>query len=243
MKREPVYLAAGFQLVGLALYVEKKNTLVLTDVHIGYEEALNKQGILIPRLQFKKTVMRMKHVLGHFSKPLKEIVVAGDLKHEFGTISEQEWRETLKFLDLLAAHCERVVLVKGNHDTILGPIADKRKVAVVDYYVIGDCYIHHGHVIPADSDFAKASTLIIGHEHPAVALRHEGRTEVFKCFLHGSWQDKELIVLPSFNAVTEGTDVTKEKLLSPFLHQQLEDFDVFVAADKSYHFGKLKNLM
>jgi len=48
--------------------------------------------------------------------------------------------------------------------------------------------------------------------------------------------------MPSFCLVTEGTDILKEKLLSPFLDQDLKNFDVFVVADKVYDFGKLKNL-
>ena len=236
------YLIPHCRSVGLGLYLEKENTLIISDVHIGYEEALNKQGIFIPRLQFRKTMKRIHDIFSFFPNKFKEIIISGDLKHEFGTISAQEWRETLKFLDELAKHCERVVLVKGNHDTVLGPIAAKRDVLIVDHYVISNYYIHHGHFIPDDEDFKNASILIIGHEHPAVAIASEGRVEVFKCFLCGTWKEKKLLVLPSFNAVTEGTDVLKDELLSPFLHQKLDAFDVFIAADKTYSFGKIKNL-
>ena len=49
-------------------------------------------------------------------------------------------------------------------------------------------------------------------------------------------------VQPSFNLVTEGTDLMKESLLSPFLQQNLDNFGVFVVADKVYRFGELKGL-
>jgi len=39
-------------------------------------------------------------------------------------------------LDFLGKNCDEVILVKGNHDTILGPIADKRRVRVVDGVVV-----------------------------------------------------------------------------------------------------------
>ena len=45
------------EIVDLALYFD--STLVIADVHIGYEEALNKQGVLVPRLQFEDIVKRM----------------------------------------------------------------------------------------------------------------------------------------------------------------------------------------
>ena len=124
----------NLEIVDLALFFD--STLVIADIHIGYEEALNKQGVLVPRLQFGEMVKRMESIFNKLkNKKIEKIVVNGDLKHEFGTISEQEWRNTLKFLDLLAKHCDEIILIKGNHDTILGPIAKKRNVKVLDYYL------------------------------------------------------------------------------------------------------------
>ena len=78
----------NIEIVGLALYFDA--TLVIADVHIGYEEALNKQGILVPRLQFEEMVKRMERIFYVLkNKRIERIVVNGDLKHEFGTISEQ----------------------------------------------------------------------------------------------------------------------------------------------------------
>ena len=61
------------------------------------------------------------------------IVVNGDLKHEFGKISEQEWRETLKLIELLAKNCKKLLLTKGNHDKIVEPIAKKRNIDIITY--------------------------------------------------------------------------------------------------------------
>src|SRR3989344_4737833 len=127
--------------IDLALCLD--STLIISDVHIGYEEALNKQGVLIPRLQFGEMVKRIEKISGIAGK-IDKIIINGDLKHEFGTISEQEWRNVLKFLDLLAKHCNEVILIKGNHDMILGPIARKRNVRIVDYYLIDNVLIIHG---------------------------------------------------------------------------------------------------
>ena len=75
----------NIKIIDLALYLEKFKTLVIADSHIGYEEALNKQGILVPRFQFKELIQRLEKILKK-TKP-KTIVVNGDIKHEFGTIS------------------------------------------------------------------------------------------------------------------------------------------------------------
>ena len=227
------------EIADLALYFD--STLVIADVHIGYEEALNKQGILVPRLQFEEMAKRMERIFGILkNKKLKRIVVNGDLKHEFGTISEQEWRNTLKFIDLLAKHCKEVILVKGNHDTILGPIAKKRNVKVVDYFEAGNILVIHGNKI--SQNIKKYETIVIGHEHPAVSLKEGPRIEQFKCFLKGRYKGKNLIVQPSFNSMIEGTNILRDKIMSPFLQQNLDNFKVYVVEDKVYEFGKLGNL-
>jgi len=50
-----------------------------------------------------------------------------------------------------------------------------------------------------------------------------------------------LIVTPSCNMLIEGTDILKDKLLSPYL-KNIEDFEVFIIEDKIYDFGKIKKL-
>jgi hypothetical protein len=236
-------LTDDIEIFDLSLYLHKRNSLVIGDVHIGFEEALNKQGILLPRFQFKDTLQRLKKIFSLLpSKKLNEIIVNGDLKHEFGTISEQEWRETLQFLDFLGGYCAKIILVKGNHDIILDPIAKKRNIAVVKDYCADNIFICHGHIIPDSTNFKKAEIVIMGNEHPAVSIREGPRSELFKCFIKGKWRDKLLIVMPSFNLVTIGTDILKEEVLSPFLKQDLSEFEVFVVGDKTYEFGTIGQL-
>ncbi len=117
----------GIEILGKALWMPKQKMLILADLHIGYEEALNKQGVLVPRTQFKETKREIEGLLQEL-KP-RTIVINGDLKHEFGEISRQEWHETIAILDLLLEKA-RVILIKGNHDTILEPIAKKKNLEI-----------------------------------------------------------------------------------------------------------------
>ena len=230
-------ISSDIQIIDLALYLPKYKTLIIADSHIGFEEALNKQGILVPRFQFKELIQRLEKILSKV-KP-ETIIINGDVKHEFGRISEQEWRHTLRLIDFLSRHCKNLFLIKGNHDTILGPIAEKRKITTADQIILGDILITHGHKLVK---FPKPiKTIIIGHEHPAVGLREKARVEIFKCFLKGKYKKAVLIVQPSLNLVTEGTDITREKLLSPFL-KDIRNFECFIVEDKVYRFGKIKNL-
>jgi uncharacterized protein len=233
-------ITKSLEIIDLALYYKKENTLIISDTHIGLEESLNKQGMLIPRFQFKEIMKRLEVILEKLPR-LNKVIINGDIKHEFGTISEQEWRLTLRLLDFLALHAESIVLIKGNHDTILGPIAQKRNVTIVDHMLLGNSIlITHGDKIPKIPKGIK--TIIIGHEHPALSLRDGARVETVKCFLKGTYKKMDLIVLPSFNLVHEGTDVLKEDLFSPFLDQDISRFEVFVVADKVYDFGKIKDI-
>lgn len=230
----------GIEIKNKALWIRKEKILIIADLHLGYEEALNKQGILVPRQMFSEIKKEIKKLL---KLSPKIIVINGDLKHEFGEISGQEWFEVLEILDLLLKNKRKVILVKGNHDTVLGPIARKKGLEVKDYFCFGNICVLHGHKIFLNDAIHKAKIVIIGHEHPAISI-HEGiKQEKYKCFILGSWKNKKIVVMPSFFTVFEGSDLKKEKLLSPYLNEKkIKNFRVFILGDKIYRFGKLKGL-
>jgi len=231
-------IAKDIEIIDLGLYLTKYKTLVLADTHLGFEESLNKNGVFIPRFHIKDLTERLEKILKNLE--IDKIIINGDIKHEFKGISEQEWRNTIQIIDLLKQKCKELILIRGNHDKILNIIAAKKELKIADQIVIDDILITHGHKMLKIPTSVKK--IIIGHEHPAVGLHEGARIETFKCFLKGKFNGKLLIVMPSLNLVTEGTDVTKEKLLSPFLQQDLNNFEAFVVADKVYYFGKLKGL-
>lgn len=235
----------GIKIRGKSLWMPHERILIIADLHIGYEESLNKRGILVPRAQFEETKKDLEELFKEV-KP-KTIVINGDLKHEFGEISKQEWQDTFKVLDILDKNCGKIILVKGNHDSILLPIIkkiNKKKIKFVDNYIIEDICILHGHKLnmKVGSIIRNSKTIIIAHEHPAISMTEGARHETYKCFLLGKWRDKKMIVMPSFLPIVEGSDIRKEEILSPFLKQNLTDFDVFVVSDKVYEFGKLGKL-
>ena len=134
----------------------------------------------------------------------------------------------------------------GNHDKIIGPIARKRNLEIKKYEITNDLLVIHGDEIIDNFDEIlkknKIKKIIIGHEHPAISFRRESRIEKYKCFLEGKWKKYYLIVLPSFNPAVEGSDVLKEELFSQFLSSGIGNFNVYAVEDKTYSFGKLKNL-
>ncbi len=237
-------ISKGIRIIDLALYLKERNALVIGDVHLGFEEAQNKMGVFLPRFQFKDSIARLEKIFTEIGKEADEIVINGDLKHAFGEISEQEWREILKFIDFLAVHSRKIIIVKGNHDVILYPITRKRNIQIVETYSIGEIFISHGHTIPDAEKLENAKIMLIGDEHPAITLKEGGRAELFKCYLKGKWKGKDIIIMPSFNQVTIGTDILKEKFQSPFMERNvISDFELYVVGeDGVYDFGKVKNI-
>jgi len=235
---ESYKLINGIYLIDKALWLEKQKILAIADLHIGYEGYLvEEQGILLPRRLFQM----IKKDLGFFINFLqpKKILINGDLKHEFGKISEQEWQETLAALDLMLEKAE-VILIKGNHDTILEPIARKKGLKIVDYYCCSSICFMHGHKI-FDKPLKKAKILVFAHTHPAIILREGIKAERYKCWLFGSWKGKQVIVMPSFIPYAEGIDVLSQHFDQPFL-KNLSNFEVLAIGDKIYKMGRVKNL-
>ena len=231
----------GLSIIDLGLYLEKEKILVFSDFHLGYEEAMARSGVLIPRYQFKDTEERLKKIFEKINGKLNAIVITGDLKHEFGTINRQEWRDVNAILNLFNEYTNKIILLKGNHDPLLPSIAKRKGLTIKKTYKIKNKLMMHGDILPEKD--VKQEVIIIGHEHPAISLSDGITTEKVKAFITGKWKDKTIIVLPSFNLVTEGTNIISDRLLSPFL-KDVKDFEAYAVPefDKVLYFGKIKDL-
>lgn len=229
------------KIVDLALWLPKHKTIAISDLHIGYEEALNTRGILIPRHQVKDTLERLGKILAVTGK-LDKIIINGDLKHEFGSVNKDEFFGVRDVISLLLKHCRELIILEGNHDKILG-YAKREGVKIMQTVLIGEALFAHGDSIIKTPDADGAKTIVIGHAHPAISVSDGIASEKVKCFLVGRWKFKNLIALPSFNLVTEGTDVTTEETLSPYL-ENMRNFEAFAVPkfNEILYFGKLKNL-
>ncbi|MBI2046939.1 metallophosphoesterase [Candidatus Pacearchaeota archaeon] len=229
----------GIEIKGKALWIAKEKILAVADLHIGYEQALNEQGILAPREMFKEIEKEIKGLLK--LKP-KIIVINGDLKHEFGRISRQEWKDVSNILDFLKKHAKKIILIKGNHDTILKPISRQRGIDARNFYIKKDVCFIHGHKMFAECLDKKIKTLIMGHRHPAIILRDKAKSESYKCFLAGRWKGKRVIIMPSFFPLVEGSDISADFENKLAFNFNLKNFEVYAIGDKVYDFGKLKKV-
>ncbi|MBX4211955.1 metallophosphoesterase [Candidatus Pacearchaeota archaeon] len=193
--------------LGKCLYIEEKGkkTLAVGDLHLGYEESLNRAGIFVLRTQFKEMIEEFNEVFRKIGK-VDSVILLGDVKHHFGSILKQERNDLLALLDYLRDHSKEVIIVKGNHDTVLEFIARERDIQVRPFYIYESYCFMHG-----DKDFEeiherKVDYWIVGHVHPAVTLIDGVKSEKYKCFLEGEYKGKKVIIVPSFFDISEGSD-------------------------------------
>lgn len=195
--------------IGKCLLLEEKGkkVLVVGDLHFGFEEALNNSGVFVVRKMFEEVKKEFEEVFEKIGKTDK-VVLLGDVKHEFGRISSQEWKEILGLVDYFKEKCDELVVVKGNHDVMLSGLLKKKEVRFEKYYIWSDKvgFVH------GDEDFSdiwneKIELVVVGHAHPAVKIGNNVRKEKYKCFLEGKFKGKKLIIVPSFFDINEGSDL------------------------------------
>lgn len=236
--------------IGKCLTIEEfgKRILIIGDLHFGIEESLNKAGVFVTRKMYEEMIWELERVFekiegGKDGRKVDEVVLLGDVKHEFGNIARQEWKEVSDFIDYLRGKIKiggNIIIIKGNHDKIIEPIASRKKVDVKDYYITGEvCFLH------GDKDFVenyekKIKYWIMGHGHPAVKISDGVKVEKYKCFLSGKFKDKEIIVVPSFLEVSPGSD-PRENDLGLAWEFDLDKFEINVVGEslEVLSFGKL----
>ena len=241
---ENIEIINGFR----AVYVKELDLIVVSDLQLGEELYLaEERGIFVPQIQLKE----MKKELSEILKKVKarRILINGDVKHEFGEASKQEWREVIELVEFLRRKVDEIIVVRGNHDNYLLTIASKINLQVFDPFYLEKGYLFsHGHKkFPYPTNF---HTLIIGHEEPAIILK-EGFDKIkLPALLYGKMKDgRRIICLPAFSFLSSGTEINvadKEDLLSPILREdvEIEKLEV-IGIDRevgALRFGKLKEI-
>ena len=240
---EEIELINGFR----AIYIKEIDLLVISDLQLGEELYLAEKGIFVPQIQLKE----MKKELNSVFKKVKanRILINGDIKHEFGEASRQEWREVIELVEFLRRRTKEIIVVRGNHDNYLLNIASKINLQIFDPFYLEKGYLFtHGHKkFSYPKDF---HTLIIGHEEPAIILKEGFDRIKLPALLYGKMKNgKRIICLPAFSYLSSGTEINvvdKEDLLSPILKEDVEIDELeVIGIDKevgALKFGKLKNI-
>lgn len=232
--------------IGKCALIDEKSerALIVGDLHLGFEEYLNNSGILVSRQMYKEIVEYFEKVYKRSGK-VDKIVLLGDVKHDFGKIGKQEWFESLELFDYLKKTFlkikGKIIIVKGNHDKLIEPIVKRKKfVELVDFYLIGKSAFIHGDRMFEILKSNKIERIFLGHGHPAIKLKEGNKIEIYKCYLVGSWKEKEIIVCPSFIDYREGSD-PRENEMKYFEKLDLNNFKALIIDEELnvLNFGKI----
>jgi len=231
-----------------AIYVKELDLIVISDLQLGEELYLaEEKGIFVPQIQFKEIKKELRSIFRKVKA--SRILINGDVKHEFGEASKQEWREVIELVEFLRKRVKEIIVVRGNHDNYLLTIASKINLQIFDPFYLERGYLFaHGH--KKFSYPKNFHTLVIGHEEPAIVIKHGFDRIKLPALLYGRMKDgKRIICLPAFSTLSSGTEINvvdEEDLLSPILKEDVElDELKVVGIDKevgALNFGKLKEI-
>ena len=201
------------------------DALVVADLHLGCEAALEYQGMSLPRMQTRK----LRRVILDLVEDLRPemLIVAGDLKHNFSKNLTQEWDDVADFIRSISAVAE-VIVIRGNHDNYLGSILAEFGIRLRSELKLGRFRIIHGH-----TGYLSGPT-IMGHIHPSMTLEDDVGARVRRpCFLYHSAAGA--LVLPALSIVSPGLDIVRTPppaaISPPLAELGWDDFTPIVFCD------------
>ena len=112
------------------LVLDDGPTVVLGDLHLGYEKALEEEGMYIPRINTDSIREALNRIICKYEP--KRIVLLGDIKHDFKRTRYESKEEVRRVIELLENAAD-VIVVKGNHDNFLQNILYDTGLMAVDY--------------------------------------------------------------------------------------------------------------
>lgn len=146
----------------------KHKTLVIADLHIGWEMALSQKGIHIPT-QTPRLLSKLINLTSS-CKPEK-LLILGDVKHTVATAEIGEWHDVPDFFNELKKQIKEICVIRGNHDGNLEALLPENiKILSATGIALDEVGFFHGHRWPSPT-LLKCKTLIMGHVHPIVAFR------------------------------------------------------------------------
>lgn len=178
-----------------AIYIEKFNCLLVSDVHLGKSETFQTFGVPISSQVNRQTLDRLQTLCSRLE--LKKLIILGDLFHSRFALTKDvldDWSEFLKEISI------DTTLILGNHDRHLGrSLNEMAMTCVTEAIQLGNLVLSH------EPSPQQNYLNICGHIHPCVRIKTRLDQLRLPCFYLE--HSKNLLVLPSFGEFTGGYDV------------------------------------
>jgi putative SbcD/Mre11-related phosphoesterase len=205
-----------------ALWIPETSTAVIADLHLGYSWAQRRRGELGPLADFRagEKVLGIRDQL----RP-KRFVFLGDLVHAPRPCApERVWIEDI--LKQLASEAE-LIAVRGNHDRRFA--SEFAHLPFQDVLTWSDGLVTAAHGDRMDFAWPENHTLILGHLHPALAIRDSsGAGHKMPVFLG----NRHCLVLPAFSPFARGYDIISGLPSEIIRCFRSEEIEVFAATGK-----------
>ena len=142
-----------------------KNFLVISDIHIGLEDKIRRNGILIdPRQNIDESIRLMTKI--HWETGVNELIILGDLKSSIRIITRTEWDNVPYFLESLNK-LFNIYLIPGNHDGNIKQLLPENVNLMRSKGIEFDnILLTHGHTLPRIG--MNVEKIIVGHLHPII---------------------------------------------------------------------------
>ncbi|MFP4142969.1 MAG: metallophosphoesterase [Thermoplasmata archaeon] len=176
-----------------------RNTVIVTDFHLGYESVMREDGVSLPQLQKEKILDRLSNIKNRYDP--KTVVVLGDFKHNFGRSEDSDFSDLLDMMDYIM-ESSSLVMIKGNHDNYLKNLTEIKGVPLYEEKMdMDNITLTHGH-----KEIVSDGIIIMGHEHPMIELKDDiGSRMLFPSFLYN--EKHKVLVLPAIDPMSKGRDV------------------------------------
>jgi len=210
---------------------EQKKHLVITDLHIGFENTFSRNKIFLGNNSSIKqiTAAVTKLILKEY---VDSLILLGDTKSSIQRITKNEWNDVPYFFEQVKKISD-VTLVPGNHDAgIEKLVPDEITMISSKGIVIDDVLLTHGHSMPSEN-FSSVNRIIMGHIHPVffqddslvngerVWISLKAKKELIFPSAKG---DIEITVIPSFNPYFYATQKRHyKKSISPIIEKIKND--------------------
>jgi len=211
-----------------ALVIEgKKKSLVMTDLHIGFENELGRKKIIVGRNSTVSQTTDEVNKIIKLENP-DSLILLGDIKSSIQNISNNEWNDVPYFFKNII-HDLEIILVPGNHDgNIEKLIPENVSLTSPNGVIIDDVLLTHGHAMPK-SNFSGVSKIIMGHVHPVFfdsdsVLNGKRVWVTMKVLKEKIFTESdgmiEITIMPSFNKFFYSTQKKfYKKSISPIIHK------------------------
>jgi len=186
------------------VWIESERVLAIADLHLGYAWAHRHNGQLLPVAQPDDCLKRLQALCASYSP--KHLVLLGDIVHQ--ALALEPIERELNELRCCFGPDTQLVLIRGNHDRKLAPLAARAGLELTSEFSAGEYLFVHGDKEPSPAHTGKL--VFMGHEHPAISLGDGISNRKFPCFL----LSEKVIVLPAFSSWAAGANVRTGRYMS-----------------------------